>query len=283
MKQPSIGAHVSSNGGVHSAVLNGERIGAKVIQIFGSSPYTWAVRRDIPSDELKKYREYRKRSSIENVYLHAAYIVNLASHDQSLYEKSVKSLVNHLCIAEILEAQGLIFHVGSFKETEKEKAIEQQIEGMKRVLKAVQGKTSLIMENTAGGGSRIGSIEDLGYMLTAVKSERMKVCFDTAHGFESGEVETYTKATVEKMCDDFEEHIGLKNISVLHVNDSKTECGSHHDRHENIGKGYIGIGGFRALAGEKRLYDKDWILEVPGYDNKGPDKKNIDVLHSLFS
>ena len=283
MKQsiPLIGGHVSSSGGLFRAIENGEEIGANVIQIYGASPRMW--RASVPSsEEVNKFKERKSKSSIKKAYLHAAYLVNLASGDDELYEKSIKNLSRHLEIVNTLGAEGLVFHLGSGKNISKEEALEREVKGMKKVLKDIPQGT-LIMENSAGGGSKVGScIEEIQYLFDKVNSPRVKVCFDTAHAFEAGVIENYTEKEIKKVFDAWDKAIGIENIVVLHINDSKTEHGSHHDRHENIGEGYIGIKGFQMLAREKRLWNKAWILEVPGFEGTGPDRKNIEIIQSLF-
>ncbi len=279
---PHIGGHVSTAGGISNAILNGEAIGATAIQIFGSSPQMWGTK--FPSEaEIEKFKDKKKRSSIASVYLHAAYLVNLASASEDIYKKSIKNLSEHLKIAELIEAEGLIFHLGSNKGISKEEGLEKEVMGMKEVLRHVPGESFLIMENSAGGGDKIGSnIEEIKFLYEQIKSDRVKVCFDTAHAFEAGLIGDYTKESVKKLFDAWEKEIGLEHMIALHINDSKTTYESHHDRHENIGEGYIGRKGFEMLAQEKRIFDKAWLLEVPGFDNEGPDKKNIEILHSLF-
>ena len=111
--------------------------------------------------------------------------------------------------------------------------------------------------------------------------KRVKVCLDTAHAYESGIIK-YDTADIEIFVDKMDKEIGLNNIVAIHANDSKTLWNSHNDRHENIGAGYIGLPGFKALAKEKRLWDKTWLLEVPGFENEGPDKKNVEILKKCF-
>lgn len=281
-KIPDIGGHVSTAGGISNSIVNGSAIGATTIQIFGASPQMWATK--IPSNtEIKKFNDAKKKSSIESVYLHAAYLVNLASASDEIYEKSIKNLSEHLKIAELIGAEGLIFHLGSNKGISKEEGLKKEVVAMKAVLKHVPGKLFLVMENSAGGGNKIGSnIEEMNFLFKEVGSDRVKVCFDTAHAFEAGLIREYTKENVKKLFDIWDNAIGLENVVALHINDSKTVYESHHDRHENIGEGHIGIEGFRVLAKEKRLFDKAWLLEVPGFDDEGPDKKNMEILHSLF-
>ena len=275
-----IGAHVS--GGIADCIDGAEAIGARTIQIFGASPRMWRTK--MPSEhEVSEYKKKLKASSVQSVYLHAAYLVNLASSSADIYAFSAQSLADHLTIAEMLGAEGVIFHLGSSKGGERDEAFTKEIAAIKKILQLVPGKANLIMENAAGGGDKIGAdIADIARLFHGVKSTRLKVCYDTAHGFEAGLVQSYTKESVKKLFDEFDKEIGLKHLVAIHANDSKTETGSNHDKHENIGEGYIGLSGFKALAGDARLHDKAWLLEVPGFDEMGPDKKNIEILKSCF-
>ncbi|MDE1970829.1 MAG: deoxyribonuclease IV [Patescibacteria group bacterium] len=280
-KNPYIGAHVS--GGLRNVIMNAEAIGAECIQFFGASPRQWNV--SMPKkDDISFFKDARKQSAIKSVYLHAAYLPNLATADPEMYRKSIDNLVSHLHIASCIDADGLIFHVGSGKEAPKDQALAQAVAGMKEVLARVPGSSKLVMENAAGGGQKLGATpHELGIMLRGVRSSRMGVCIDTAHAFEAGIIEAYTKATIAKLCEVLESEIGLENVRALHVNDSKTVFNSHHDRHENIGEGHIGLQGFKALVQETRLYDKAWILEVPGFDGGGPDARNVSLLKGMFN
>ena len=280
--EPKIGAHVSSAGGLFKCIENAKVIGAEIAQIFGSSPRQWQTR--FPNkEEISEYQDKLKSSGLRGVYLHGAYLVNLASPDSATLDKSIKNLSEHLQIAEMINAEGLIFHVGSGKETSKPEAVKQAIDAMKEILKTVPGRSQLIMENSASG-KKVGAWpEEMKIMLEGVNSNRVKICLDTAHSFESGLIEKYEPENIKTFLDYWDKEVGLDNVIALHVNDSKTISGSHNDRHENIGDGHIGLGGFKNLAKEKRLWDKPWILEVPGFEDSGPDKKNVDILKSLFN
>lgn len=285
MPQPYIGAHVSAAGGFRTVPGRAKAIGAEAIQIFGASPRSFAVKAIDPLDAAE-YKKGLKEVGVMAVYLHAAYLVNLASPSADARRASAKNLGEHLAIAEALGADGLIFHLGSGKEMPKEKAIDYIAHAMKEILKKVPGKAALVMENSAGGGARIGSLPDdmaaIMRQMTKEELKRIKVCIDTAHSLESGLIESYTPANIRKFVDDWDKAVGIKNIVALHVNDSKTPYNSHHDRHENIGKGCIGLAGFKALAAEKRFHDKAWLLEVPGFDGTGPDAKNIQIVKGCF-
>ena len=280
---PLIGGHVSAAGGLYKAIENAEAIGADAIQIFGASPRQWHVA--FPDkDAITRYHTALEKSRVQGVYLHAPYLVNLASTDEAMLKKSVRTLADHLKIANMIGANGLIFHLGSGKESPKDEAIKKATAAMQEVLKLAPGDAQLIMENAAGGGQRIGATpSDFAAIMDKIKSPRVKICIDTAHAFEAGLIEHYTPPLIKKMLDEWDRAVGLKNLVALHVNDSKTAFNSHHDRHENIGEGFIGLAGFRALAAEKRLHDKAWLLEVPGFAGEGPDKKNIDILRSCFA
>ena len=280
---PIIGGHVSAAGGVINTLENAKKIGAEAIQFFGSSPQMWYTK--VPDrTEAEAFREAYAKSGIKAAYLHAAYLVNLASSNPDFYKKSIKSLLAHLTIAEMLGIDGLIFHIGSSKGMSREKALSQEIQGMREVLRESPGKALLVMENTAGGGEKVGAnIEEMAHLFKGVDSPRVKICFDTAHAFEAGLITEYAPASIKKLFDAWDKYVGLEYIVAIHANDSKTAAGSHHDRHENIGEGHIGLQGFKNLSKEKRLWDKAWLLEVPGFTGEGPDKKNIDILKSCFT
>ncbi|MBI2036853.1 MAG: deoxyribonuclease IV [Candidatus Liptonbacteria bacterium] len=283
MSLPAIGAHVSAAGRLSLAIDRARNIGAECIQLFGASPQQWTARMPREAD-TEDFKKRRAESGIGPAYLHAAYLVNLASPDQALRERSERSLADHLKIAEMLGAEGLIFHVGSGKELPKEEAVRYVVGAMQRVLEAAPGAAELVIENSAGGGQKIGSsLEEIAHVIRHVGSPRVKTCFDTAHAFEAGLIERYDREGVARLIGRLDATVGLRALVALHVNDSKTAFNSHHDRHENIGEGQIGLDGFRELAKRTELHDKAWILEVPGFENAGPDRRNIELLKSCFS
>ncbi len=278
-----IGAHVGVSGGYHTAVLSAESIGANCMQIFGSSPRQWTT--VFPSqEEIQKYKKVLETSSVIGpVFLHASYLVNLASPDEVIYAKSIKNLTDHLRITEMIGAKGLVFHLGSGKGSDRTDSINRLVFGMNEVINNVPGSSYLIMENSAGGGDKLGSsFEELGKIFRTIKSPRIKICIDTAHAFESGILTDFSGQGVKKAFDILEKEIGMENIVLIHTNDSMTEASSNHDKHENIGEGFIGMSGFVALANDPRARAIPWILEVPGFDGGGPDKKNIDRLKKFF-
>lgn len=278
--KPHLGAHVSAAGGHYRAIERARELGANTIQIFGASPRQWKASVP-PAQDIQKYRKALEESEVKSVYLHAAYLVNLASSGD-LRKKSVDNLAVHLEIACALGADGLIFHIGSSKEKNTEDIREKVVKSMKEVLGRAKGSAKLVMENASGGGGKIGStLEELTDLYQRIDSKRVGMCLDTAHALEAGALD-FTPFHIKTFFDQWDKNIGMENLLALHVNDSKTKFGSGSDRHENLGEGEIGLSGFQNLAKEKRLEDTSWILEVPGFDGSGPDKRNLDILKSCF-
>jgi apurinic endonuclease APN1 len=277
-----IGAHVSAAGGLHKAIKNAQKIGANTIQIFGSSPRQWTVK--LPDEkQINLFKEEIKKSGITPIFIHAPYLVNIATPDDVIRDKSIDNLIGQMKIAELIEAEGVVFHIGTRKDLEIKDALKKCSEAIKIILKKVPGKSKILIENNAGEGKKVGTTPgEIGTIIKQVKSDRVGICIDTAHSFESGIIDEYTPKKVKAFFDTWEKEVGKNKIVVLHINDSKTLTGSHHDRHENVGEGHIGLKGFKNLAKDKRVSNIPWILEVPGFNNEGPDKKNINLLKFLF-
>jgi deoxyribonuclease-4 len=280
---PLIGAHVSTAGGLKNSITNGTNITANAIQIFGASPRQWKA--SLPTEEsLQEFHNARTQNpQIEKIFLHASYLPNLATPNTELYKKSIENLAIHLQIAELLEAEGLVYHIGSYKDSTYEEAIKRVAEGMHQVLKKSPGKAKLIMENSAGGGQKMGlTNKEIGDIYKLNPDLRIKVCIDTAHAFAAGALNTYSPTELEEFKKEAKESYGLENIIVLHINDSKVPHDSRKDRHENIGHGEIGLPAFQHLANDPFFKTIPWILEVPGFEGKGPDKKNVETVRGLF-
>lgn len=265
-----------------NAAKNAERIGANCIQIFASSSRQWKI--TWPSEEgAEQFKKAKEETGIYPVYLHAPYLINLASPVPEHAALSAKTLLGYLELSDFIGADGVIFHIGSGKELPEDRALAIVVGHLKDILKQFKGKSYLVIENAAGGGAKIGdTLLEIGGIMKQIKDGRLAFCFDTAHYFEAGQIEKYDKENVAHLAEQIKSHIGREKFVAMHVNDSKTVFNSHHDRHENIGKGYIGLSGFKNLAKEKFFRETPWILEVPGFDNEGPDKGNIDIVKSLF-
>lgn len=281
MNKPLLGAHVSCAGGLVKAIENAQAIGAECFQIHATSPRQWAVKQ--PTQEaVEAFLNAANKAGITTYYIHAPYLINLASPDPEIRRKGIENLVGNMKIGEAIKAKGVIVHLGSSMGDAREVAFNRQLEGYKEVLKLSPGECHLVLENSAGGGNKFGgTLEDLGSLVKGIKSKRVGICFDTCHAHAGGVIEHYSKQEVKKLWDDFDKLVGLESLLALHVNDSKSKFQSNHDNHENLGEGTIGIEAFENLAAEKRLENVDWILEVPG-DDEGPRLKDVELLKKIF-
>lgn len=276
-----IGGHVSAAGGLSKAVENARAIGANTIQLFGSSPRQWRTYAHRP-EEIAAFRKGLEGHDLAPAFLHAPYLINLAAPSGEIRQKSRELLIASLGIASTIGAKGVIFHIGSGAELDKKVSFGEVVKAMKAVLQEAPRDALLIAENSAGGGGKLGStLEEVGAILDAVGSNRVAACFDTAHAFEAGMVQAYDVAGVKGLAHAMKQFIGWERLAAIHANDSKTPFDSHHDRHENIGEGFIGKDGFRNLFAEKEFRKVPWLLEVPGFSDEGPDKKNVELLKKL--
>ena len=275
-----IGGHVSTAGGISKAVGRGVEIGCETIQIFGSSPQGWAFK-PIPGEELENFRQGIAEAEIGPVFLHAIYLINMGTPKEDVLEKGTQSLINYMKLASDIGAAGVIFHPGSHGGAGYEAIFPQVVSTIQRVLSQAPEGPCLVLENMAGMGQHIGAkFEDIGRILKAVDSPRLKVCLDTQHSFAAG-YDLTTKPGIEAMIDEFDREVGVSNLFAVHANDSKRPCGSGVDRHDNIGEGFIGEEGFAAIMGNPAFQDVPFLLEVPGFEGKGPDRQNIDILKKI--
>lgn len=275
-----IGAHVSTAGGIDKAIGRAAEVGAEAIQVFPSSPRAWAFKP--PTDQVvEAFKAGAKKANLGPTVFHAVYLVALGAPDEALLLKSVESLINYMQTAERLGAAGVIFHPASHRGAGYD-AVEAQVVGaVNQVLKSSPGKAWLALENSAGMGDHIGSkFEQLGRLVKAIDNPRIRVCLDVQHAW-AADYDVATSKGVDETLKQFDKHIGLPLLAAIHANDSKTDRGSAVDRHENIGEGSIGAGGFKAILGHPALKKVPFYLEVPGFEDSGPDKKNVDILKKL--
>lgn len=277
---PIIGAHVSTAGGLDKGVDRALDIGADAMQIFVSAPQSY---RFTPPDEamVKKFNEKYLASGLRGLFFHSIYLMNLASQEGAKNHLAKQSLVDYLNTAALLNADGVITHIGSSTGTTYEQAIETIQKSINWVLSKTPIETTLILEVTAGSGNTIGSkyehLRDIRQGINDV--HRVKTCLDTQHTFASG----YDIASdLDGVLNKYDELVGIDTLRVIHCNDSKVPFASLKDRHENIGQGEIGDEVFKALLHDSRLRELPFMLEVPGMDGKsGPDKDNINHLREL--
>ena len=274
-----IGAHVSTAGGLSNAFDRASNIGAEAIQIFASSPRAWKFNQP-KEEQVNLFKEKMEQTGIWPCYIHGSYLVNIGG-DPSQIEKSIESLTNNMSVAGKIGAEGVIFHGGSHKGKGFHNIVTQASECLKRVLDNSPENVWLCLENSAGMGSHIGSsFEEMGELIHLVQNDNLKVCLDTEHMFAAG-YDLTNSDEVPRIMKRFDEEIGLSKLVAVHANDSKVELGSGVDRHENIGDGFIGIDGFKSLMNDPSFEKVPFFLEVPGFDSKGPDEININLLKSI--
>jgi deoxyribonuclease-4 len=275
-----VGAHVSSSGGLTTAFERAQAIGAETIQIFGAPPQTWR-RRKIRPEECDAFRARMAETDIQPVFIHGVYLINLATADPEQLAKSAEALCGDLQLASAIGAKGVIFHVGSHKGAGFAQVLPQIADTLRQCLAKTPDDAWIILENSAGMGGSVGSkFAELGAILRAVNSPRLKVCLDTEHAYAAGYNLAERKGLDEAMAE-FEREIGLDQLVAVHANDSKTPLGGGVDRHDNIGDGHIGRAGFEVIMAHPAFRDVPFLLEVPGTDKQGPDKPNVDALKKI--
>lgn len=281
---PLIGAHVSTSGGLYTAVERATVTGCNVIQIFTKSNRQWAAK-PLTQEEIDLFKTTVAQSNIQAVVTHACYLINLAAADELIYQKSIEALTIEVLRCEQLNIPYLVLHPGSSGTTQNgAQAIEKIIKGLQVVLKKTSGKTMILLETMAGQGSSVcATFENMAAILNPSKrSKRIGVCVDTCHIFAAG-YDFSTNEAYEKLWNDFDAIIGLEYLKVFHLNDSKKERGSRIDRHEDIGKGFIGSYPFELLLNDVRFITVPKILETPQNERPLEDvARNIKVLQSLI-
>jgi deoxyribonuclease-4 len=273
------GAHCS--GGVKKALDNGAAMGAEAVQLFVQSPRTWRFPEHDPAD-LAAFRSRREEEGVP-VLVHALYLVNLAAPDDAIYSKSVDTMRSTVDTACAIEADGVVFHLGSHLGAGFETGLERVVPALEQVLDRCNDRTWLLMENSAGAGGTIGrSLDELTAVFDAAgRHERLGVCLDSCHLFVSG-VDVTDAPTWAALLEDLDERIGLDRLRALHANDAKAPLGSNRDRHDNIGDGMIGEG-LGVFLAHPKLQGLPVVLEVPGADGKGPNADEIRKLRELHA
>ncbi len=276
-----LGAHVSTSGGIHTAIDRIEEFGGDSVQLFTQSPRTWRPTNHDPAN-FERFKERRVEAGIGGVVCHALYLVNLASPNDEIYEKSLTTLQTTMDVACAIEADAVVFHVGSHQGAGFDAALGRVVPALQRALERCSETTWLLMENSAGAGGTIGrSIEELAALYDALgRHERLGICLDSCHLYVSG-YDITDRAELDRVLREVDATIGLDRLRVLHVNDSKAPLGSNRDRHDNIGDGLLGeeLGVFLA---HPKLQKLPALLEVPG-SGHGPDAEQVRKLKELHA
>jgi deoxyribonuclease IV len=274
------GAHCS--GGVKGALDHALEIGADAVQLFAQSPRAWRFPEHHP-DDLARFRDRRAEAGLASVLVHALYLVNLAAPDDEIYVKSVETMRSTMRAACALEADGVVFHVGSHLGSGFEAGLERAVPALRLVLEECSDTTWLLIENSAGAGGTIGrSVEEIAALVEALDAHpRLGVCLDTCHLYVSG-VDVRERATLDALLSDLDDGVGLDRLRALHVNDAAAPLGSNRDRHANVLEGELGEG-LGVFLSHPSLQGLPAVMEVPGPDKHGPDAAEVTKVRELHA
>ncbi|NOR26012.1 MAG: deoxyribonuclease IV [Desulforhopalus sp.] len=279
---PLLGAHESVAGGLHLAFERIERVGGEALQIFTRNQRQWHPA-ELGVEEIELFKKAHEKSGGMPVASHASYLVNLATGKDELLDKSVHNLSLELTRCAQLGVPYLVLHPGSHGGDGVEVGLERFTRGLDRAIEESGVTVQVLVETTAGQGTGLGSrFAELAYILDNSKfPELLGVCVDTCHVFAAG-YELRTADGYEATVAALVSSVGLDKIRFFHLNDSRKELGSRVDRHEHIGKGAIGLGGFKNLLNDKRFAGLPMTLETPKSDSLAEDRENLQVLRSLL-
>ncbi len=315
LKMPILGAHQSIAGGIYRACEIAQECGCDCVQIFTSSPSQWSIKRvsptdrtslqsdalltknnnqwrakEITADEATRFKQALQLAGLSHPLSHDSYLINLAAPDDELWKKSIDAFIIELRRADQLGIPYVVTHPGSFTSSSEAVGLQRIVMALNEVHRQTpEVKAVTLLENTAGQGSNLGHrFEHLAAIIAGVQSpERVAVCIDTCHTFAAG-YPISTEKDYKNTMKELDRIVGIKLVKAIHLNDSKRELGSRVDRHEHIGKGHIGLEGFRLLLNDPRFKKVPMYLETPKEEDgisKGIelDRMNLATLRSLVS
>lgn len=275
-----IGAHVSTAGGLVNAHARGMEIGADAIQVFNQSPRMWRPTR-WKDDDVTAFRDLMHEGPIRSVVIHAVYLINGASKDPEIREKSLASLVHSLRMGDAIGADGVVLHPGSTVGEPHAEALARVADALRHALEESE-RCPLLLEDTAGAGNTLGrSFEELAELFDlAGGHERLGLCLDSCHLLASG-FDVRTADALAEVMDRCDQLVGADRLRCLHVNDSQAPLGSGRDRHAPLGDGELGARGCGAYLSEPRFEGLPAIFEGPGVAGKAPAKEDVDRARKL--
>jgi deoxyribonuclease-4 len=276
------GAHVSTAGGIDTAIDRADAIGADCVQVFTQSPRMWKPTEHKP-EAIARFRARREEAGIGGVVCHALYLCNLGGPDDAVYEKSVVAMCATVDTAVAIGADGVVFHVGSHLGAGLDASMKRVVRALKKVLKRCKGDTRLLIENSAGAGGTIGrSLPELAQLVDALDGhERLGICLDSCHLYASG-YDVTDPAVLDSAVAEVGATIGLDRLRALHVNDSATPLGSNRDRHADVLAGEMGKG-LGVFLAHPAFQELDAYLETPGPDGHGPVKADLTRVRRLHA
>ena len=278
------GSHLSISGGMHKALLSAESLGMQTVQVFTKNQQQWKAK-PLDTAAIAAWAAERDRLKFKQTVSHDSYLINLASADRALWEKSIEAFVEELTRCRLLGIPYLVTHPGAHLGSGEEAGLKRVAKALDLVHAGVPKGVITCLEITAGQGSSLGyKLEHLAGIMEQVDApERLGVCLDTAHLFAAGY--DFRGRKFAKFRRELEQTVGVKNVRVLHLNDSKKPLGSRVDRHDHIGQGTIGLDGFKPFVRDAAFRKVPKILETAKgkrEDGREWDEVNLETLRSLM-
>lgn len=276
-----LGAHMSIAGGVENAFARGEKVGCTAMQIFTKNASQWKAK-PLTDRDVRAFKDAWEKSPIGPVVAHDSYLINLAAPEDDKWHKAIAAFLDEMERCAALGIGDLVMHPGAHMGAGEQAGLQRIVQALRKILEHGPETVKVLLENTAGQGTYIGSrFDHLAVILEALgRQDRFGVCFDTCHAFAAGYDLSHAEG-YQKVMDDFDRVVGLEKIGLFHLNDCKKGLGSHVDRHDHIGLGQIGEEGFRALMRDERFAAVPKILETPKGDDDEWDLKNLALLRRL--
>jgi len=277
-----LGAHVSAAGKIYQSLDIAHNLGCDTMQIFSRSPQAWRNGSQIAPEDIQEFILRRKKYKINPVFIHISYLINLASPDVRLYHGSIQAYLQDMQEAEKLGANYIVTHMGSHKETSEDAGIKRLIAALNIILEKTKGsKVGILLENTSGSGSWLGYrfYHQQKIIKGIQEKSRVGLCLDTAHAYLAG-YNLATKEGLDRMVDEIEQMVGTKLIKLIHLNDAAGELGCHHDRHDHIGQGQIGLAGMKRIINYPKFKNIPMVLETPK-STQDSDQENLALVRKL--
>jgi deoxyribonuclease-4 len=277
-----LGVHVSGAGKIYESLNRAHDLGCNTMQIFARNPQQWQGK-PLDDADVEEFKIRRNKFKINPIFIHISYLINLASPNPKLYGGSIHAYIKDMQEAERLKADYIVTHMGSHKDTSEDAGIKRLIIALNKILdNTLQSKVGILLENTSGSGSWLGyKFEHQKNIIAGLKKKsRVGLCLDTAHAYLAG-YDLSTKEGLGSILDEIERLVGIKLIKLIHLNDAYGALASHHDRHDHIGQGSIGMEGMRRIINHPKLRNIPMILETPK-DEPSSDAMNLKLVRKLF-
>jgi len=275
-----IGAHISTQGGLHTVFERAGAIKATALALFAKNSNQWKGK-TLTAEAIAEFNEKR---TVRPIVTHASYLINLATTNPAFLEKSIAAMIDELDRAERLGIHAVVLHPGAHLGAGPDSGLDQIARSLDQVHAAIPDhRVVTLLETAAGQGSCLGcTFEELGRVMSLVDDKRrVGICIDTCHVFAAG-YDIRTREGYERMIDEVEQHVGAANVGAFHINDSKRELGSRVDRHEHIGKGQLGLDAFSFVVNDSRFKRIPKLIETPKTVDTVSDRKNLKLLRSLL-